>query len=86
MDGIFVFVKKMFKTNSKQKMLKRRKIGILTKRNSKSFVCAMLRARTFRARGKSLCARYAHTYKGARNFLRSGNPAELLHSMRNSPP
>ena len=67
-------------------MLKRRKIGILTKRNSKSFVYAMLRARAFRASGKSLCARYAHAYERARNFLRSGNPAELLHSMRNFPP
>ena len=55
-------------------MLKFKNIGILIKRNSK-IICSYdtLRAHTFRARHKSLRARYAPDYKCARNFFRPEN-------------
>ena len=43
--------------------------GILINQNSKNFLSTF--ARTFRARRKSLGARYAHAYECARNFLRN---------------
>ena len=55
-------------------MLKCKNIGILIKRISR-IICAydILRAHTFRARRKSLRARYTHTYERTHNFLRFVN-------------
>ena len=52
-------------------MLKWKNIVILIKRNLK-IICSydMLRARTFRARRKSLGACYVLTYERTHNFLR----------------